>query len=643
MNSFVGMIKSFSILFICICTALVSPGQSRQNDSLRQRIANSTDDKERIEAILSLSGQSINADTLYPYVLLAESISRTLKDKMITDKAAMTRAFFYIRKNYVDSALTIINELVTRNKNGKDKAFYLSVLFFKARALDRGNRYTQALTQLHEVLEIAEEQKDTLSQIMAKTGIGWVQMEMAQYPEALQWLYRALNTSNNKKFYKDYGALYSNIASTYNALGKPDSAKAYINTAINDARKNNNLLFLANALSMQAKIFIDNKEQQLAESPLHEIVEIRRQLNDPFYTVFDMSTLASFYANNNQTEKGIALCKEGIALAQKSGLSSQLLMVYNALAENYKKAGNTAAYSNTLEDIIALKDSFNNINSSKLLADMESATAAQKRERTIIEQELNLTRKNYWLFASVLFTIMAGIIVWLAFKNYNRKQNIRMQLALEEEKRIAAQSIIDAEEQERKRIAADLHDNIGAYASAIRADVEKIADSGFKKDDISLQNLQQHSAEIINSLRDTIWVLNRENITITGISDRIKNYAGKLQPTYDHIQFHISEEIKNDLQVNSQHALNIFRIVQEAIHNALKHSGANNIMIGITSDTALSIKIGDDGKGMEPGIATDGNGLLNMKARAREMGMQLSMVAGVHGGTVLILQSSTTN
>ena len=214
-----------------------------------------------------------------------------------------------------------------------------------------------------------------------------------------------------------------------------------------------------------------------------------------------------------------------------------------------------------------------------------------------------------------------------------------MQLALEEEKRIAAQSIIDAEEHERKRIAADLHDNIGAYASAIRADVEKITDKGFEKNNALLQNLQQHSQEIINSLRDTIWVLNKENITITGISDRIKNYLSKLQPTYDTIQFHINEEINNDIRLSSQYALNIFRIVQEAIHNAVKHSSASNIIININSSENIIIKIIDDGKGMSnTKDNTGGNGLINMKARAKEAGMQLAIISQVNEGTCLVLQ-----
>jgi signal transduction histidine kinase len=640
------MKKNYCILFLfCFLggSHLPATAQTKITDSVRRLIATAVSDNEKVEYIYQLSNQSINPDSLLPYVLLGEQLIKTSQSKQNIDKIAAARAGYYVRKNYVDSALHIVEPLLAAYKKNKEhQDYYLSLLLFKAKILDRGNRYTLALKDLYEVLEKAAELKDTFTLIQAKTGIGWVQMEMEQYNEALQWLYKAMYTSANKKYYKNYGALFSNLASTYNALGKPDSAKLYIDIAIKDARENNNLVFLATALNINAKILIDSKQPQLAEMPLHEAVEIRKKLNDPFYTVYDMSSLASYYASNRQTAKGIALCKEGIALAKQSNLSSQLLMIYRSLAENYKAAGKIPEYTTTLESVIALKDSFNNINSSRLLANMQAASETQKNEKTILQQKLNLTIKNYWLFGSAVFGLLLAAIIWLAFKNYNRRQNIKMQLALDEEKRNAAQSVKEAEEQERRRIAADLHDNIGAYASAIRADVEKIMQTNHSKNDTALQNLQQHSQEIIGSLRDTIWVLNKEHITITGISDRIKSYCNKLQPSYAAVTINLHETIEQDIRISSRQALNIFRIVQEAVHNALKHSNAGVITIRIESSGLLRVTIADNGTGISI-HSNAGNGLANMHARAAESGLQLKIDTAEGAGTTVLLTLATTN
>jgi len=244
-------------------------------------------------------------------------------------------------------------------------------------------------------------------------------------------------------------------------------------------------------------------------------------------------------------------------------------------------------------------------------------------------------------YGSLLFIVMAAIIGFLWVRNQKNKQKAKMQNAIEEEKRQSAQSILDAEEKERKRIAADLHDNIGAYATAIAANVESIAGKGFEASAGQLQNLQNHSREIIYSLRDTIWVLNKDNITITGISDRIKNYINKLKPAYENINISVEENIQNDLRVGSQKALNIFRMMQEAIHNALKHSFAKHITINIESDSTILIKIKDDGIGIMADKNNEGNGLRNMKARAADAAIKFEVLSFLNEGTEIRMETTT--
>jgi signal transduction histidine kinase len=634
--------KRFRIVILICCWLPSAVFAQPDTDSLRAILLRVHDEKagstQRIAAVYALCGTIMSTDSLRIYLQLADSLALASKLRIDKDMSNYARAYYHIRRNEADSALRLIEPLIPYYAKQQDRQpLYLGMLFFKAKVLDRANRYTSALQQLYQVDQVAASMNDTLVQIQAKTGIGWVQMELEQFAEALKWLQQALHFSNNKKYYKNYGALYSNLASAYNAVGRHDSAQYFIEIAIKDARESYNQLFLATALSMQAKIFTDAGEPALAEAPLNEVVAIRRLLNDPFYTVYDMSSLASYYARNGQSHKGIELCKEGIVLAKKSGLTSQLLMIYRALAENYKAAGEIAAYSQTLESVITLKDSFNNINSSKLLADMQANTEALKNANTITEQKLKLTVQNYWLLATIVFSLMAGVIVWLLFRDYRRKQKLEMEAALADEKRIAAQSVIDAEEQERRRISADLHDNIGAYATAICADVENISLDGLDKSGFYLENLQKHSQEIINSLRDTIWVLNRNEVTVKGISERMKDYIFKLRPSYAKVQFHIESGVETDSRLSSAAALNIFRIVQESLHNALKHSGARNIYLRIASSEHIEVEVRDDGLGMSDAGNSGGNGLRNMQARAAESGMKLTITHPPEGGVSILL------
>lgn len=635
---------AFLLLFVFTQVAK-TVAQTPVIDSLRKVIGTTNSEKIKLASIFELAEQPINPDSLLPYVLVAENIARKSKTSFDSESAAYTRAGYYVRKNLTDSALAIVDVLLPKLKSDANRQhFYLRLLFFRAKIFDRANQFTKSLSQLVEVVQTAELLKDTLVTIQAKTGLGWVQMEMGQYDEALQWFRQALNASSDQKFYKNYGALYSNTASAFNYLGNTDSAIYYINIAINDARENSNLVFLATALSIQARIFTDSKQPHLAEAPLHEVLEIRKKINDPFYIVFDMSNLASYYAKNNQAQKGIELCKEGIQIAKQSGLTSQLLTIYQALAENYKAAGNNREYSNTLEYVIALKDSFNSLNSSKQIAEMIAASETQKKQNQIMEQELRLTKQNYWLFGSIVFIVMAGVIGWLVFSNYSRKQQLRMQLALQEEKRLSAQAVINAEEHERKRIAADLHDNLGAYAASIASNLEHLSFRNVTEQvALPLQELRNNSQAMVSQLGDTIWALKKDALSLTAISDRLKVFIQRIQPSYPGIVIDVVEKIETDFLLPPSQAFHLFQTSQEAIINALKHSGGKKISILIDASTDWTIHISDNGKGMTEfsNNGAGGNGLINMQNRANEGGWTISWIKNEMGGTTVVMAPTT--
>ncbi len=175
----------------------------------------------------------------------------------------------------------------------------------------------------------------------------------------------------------------------YSNLNQYDSAEYYIKKAVTVCRKVKDLESLANALAVQASIFVEIKKVAQAEAPLTEALGIRRQIGDPFYIVSDMMELSNYYAHNKQTEKGIKICLEGIAIARKNNLDSKLLILYWALAENYKVAGLSGKYEETLEKIISVKDSVYTKNSSDALAEIQENTRFRKNRTRLISKSMN--------------------------------------------------------------------------------------------------------------------------------------------------------------------------------------------------------------------------------------------------------------
>jgi signal transduction histidine kinase len=640
--------KRSNTIFVFLVFSIASIhcfAQTRISDSLKRNIALAVSDEQKIKTIFDFCelGYTLHPDTLMLYAEKAKNITVRLGNKHDEIQAMYYQSGALTTKGFIDSSLALADKcLAILSTKVKDPILEANCYNQKGRCYVRKNQYKEAIDMGYQTIALAEKNNAVLLEVKGKTLIGWAYLEMGQLKDALSWHLKAVHTTTDTLLLAKYAIVFANLATNYNGLGKPDSAFYFIEKAIRYARQHENLFALSNSLAILSELYVKSGQVKLSEPILKEVVEIRKKIGDPFYIASDMSQLGFYYAHYGQPEKGIPICEEGIAIAKKYKLDTKLFFLYGSLADNYKAAGNITKYAEILETILSLKDAVYQKNSAQSLAEMQTKYETEKNNNIITRQKLSLVKKNYWIYGSIGLLVLGVITFYALFTTYRKKQTLKNELLRKEEKYLSELAIAAAEENERKRIAIDLHDNIGAYASAIRADVEKITDDGLQNNMNALHNLQQHSQEIINSLRDTIWVLNKDHITVTGLSDRIKNYISKLQPTYDKIHFVVTEKIKNDVRISSQNALNIFRIVQEALHNVLKHSDAALVNININSGEHIVIEITDDGKGIQDSNS-GGNGLLNMKARAKEIGMRLTIASIANKGTSLFLQAYPAN
>ena len=155
-----------------------------------------------------------------------------------------------------------------------------------------------------------------------------------------------------------------------------------------------------------------------------------------------------------------------------------------------------------------------------------------------------------------------------------------------------------------------------------------------------LTNISAFTSQTIYELRDTIWAMNKESITFEDLQARITNFINKANDTSESVDFtfQVAENISAHHKVSSVVGMNIYRIVQEAVNNALKYAKASTISVNISeAENMLVIAISDNGKGFLLSEITMGNGLNNMKKRAHEINGEIEYHSEINKGTTILL------
>lgn len=234
--------------------------------------------------------------------------------------------------------------------------------------------------------------------------------------------------------------------------------------------------------------------------------------------------------------------------------------------------------------------------------------------------------KTWWFLGAVGLIFFAGIAY--ATNQYSRKRYQKKLVELESDFKVRL---------ERERISRDLHDNIGAYANAVLYNTELLEkeDQPIVKEEL-MKDLKYASKDIITSLRETVWALKKDNYTAEECLLRIRNFIQSLSRIYQDIQFRVEGEASGE-KLHYTRALNVVRIMQEAVTNAIKHSGTRNITITSNeADGKWELKVTDDGNGFtrhEFNGEDAGMGLENMRKRAFDSGFRLEIESSPGSGT----------
>lgn len=232
--------------------------------------------------------------------------------------------------------------------------------------------------------------------------------------------------------------------------------------------------------------------------------------------------------------------------------------------------------------------------------------------------------QSWWAFMLYLMATVAIVtfIVYLFYRN-------RLKRMLEIER-------------VRTRIATDLHDDVGSSLSKISILSEVLSHNEGEldlEDKRSLETIAETSREVVGSMSDMVWSINPSRDNLRDTIQRMRRFASETL-SLRNIDFRFTApQSDKEIKLNVDYRRQIYLIFKESLNNAVKHSNCSKVDIELGQKGKwLELKISDDGRGFDNSVETEGNGLINMRSRAENIGGKFEIVSENGKGTIILLK-----
>lgn len=517
----------------------------------------------------------------------------------------------------------------------------LALVSFYKGDFEKHTKYSLEAIRMHEKLQ----QLNKLSHDYAEYGY---QLKRRDLEKAIQYMQKGKSIAEKKKFEFELRAIYDNYGVLKEFKNELDSALYYYDKSLQLKLKANDSVGIPYSLNNIAGIHLMRKNYTEAKNNFDKAFQIRKSLKDSIGMAETLFSYGNLYETQKQNILALTYYKKSNLLAKKIGYKNIEKDSYQSLATILEQTGQNIEAFLYFKKFHFLNDSLNNVTVKNNQAQLDTAFQTKEKENIILEQEASLAKKNLWfvlVFGLLLFSMLIGYLF------YYQQKTKAIQIKNELDLKVALASVETQNKlnEQRVSISRDLHDNIGSQLTSIISSIDSLKyflNGQNEKIDKKLDSLSLFAKTTIDELRDTIWAMNQQEITLEDLFSRFNNYVQKARTSIENTKLNFVIEESNvtlaSIKLTSKDGVYLYRILQEAINNALKYAKASEIEVNIKYDASkIEIKVVDNGEGFDFDNVTLGNGLNNMKARANEIHAIINIESELGKGTSVSIVKNT--
>ncbi len=411
------------------------------------------------------------------------------------------------------------------------------------------------------------------------------------------------------------------------------------------AEKAGDSIAVSYSLSNIAGVYVIEKKYGLAEQNLLRCLRIRELLKDSFAMALAYSDLGAAMNAKGDYKKAIDYLTLSNRMAEKLSYPELQSNNYNELSAVSQKQGDYQKAFEYFNKRTALRDSLFTLEKTKEIQRLNSQYETARKEQQIQSQQNRIRLQNYLFIGIGVLILLAGLLGYSNYKRYRLKKESQLQAEILKQQELKAKAILEAEENERQRIAKDLHDGVGQMMSAAKMNLSAIESEIKFTDESQKQSFEKIITLVDDSCREvrTVSHIMMPNALLkSNLPNAIHEFVNKLSNKSLRVQVY-TEGLDEKIDSNIETVL--YRVIQECVHNAIKHAGATTLDISLIRDKdGISGTIEDNGKGFDPADKEnfEGIGLKNITTRIAYLRGTVDFDSAPGRGTLIALHVPTS-
>jgi signal transduction histidine kinase len=546
---------------------------------------------------------------------------------------------FSISSQY-DSALLLFQEfsdLAKKENNETDIATAANNIGLLL--LNKGSYY-KALSRFVEAEYIFFNQKDTSKISSVYLNIAIIHRDLENYDESILYSRKSITIKEAIEDKRGLMNTYVNLAAVFNHKDMNDSVEFYLDRADPLAKETDDLISQISVNYTRMRLYSESNRADLSIPIGIRSIELMKDDLDNLELLSRIKIeLGRAYAYQSKLRIAQEMVSEGLEISLANDLAQVSVSGFEVQSIIQSASGNYFEAFQSHKKYMTLSDSINNTKKSKLMSELEVEFKTEQKERKIIEQDLEIVTKKSaieeqrtqigLLATSIIIILLVGFGFYLMSRN---KQKLLLQRSIASERENGFKAIITATEEERKRIAKDLHDGVVQQIAAVKltlARVEKRLPKEEREEIVKAKNMAEAAAEETRNLSHQMMPkILMEVGLVPAMEEVINNLLSVNNMTVDFQQHGLKDRYDNRIEIA------VYRIFQELVNNVVKHSQAKNVDVQLMeSGGKLMLIVEDDGVGMKK-EKNDGIGLSNIKSRLTTIDGKVDYASGETSGTV---------